>query len=302
MIALVIILYALFGFTFTLGKIVLSYATPLFVVATRMTIGGWALAGYAWYKHRMRCIPSRQDAWTMIQFMFFGIYFFYCTRSWALQYLTTTKAALLFNLSPFFTALFSYLLHKERLTWTKALGLSLGFLGMVPVLLDNPAAEASVGSLFNISIPEIAIIVAVAALSYSMLLMQRLVRHRACHPIMINAFSMSTGGVLALATSWAVQEVMVKPDQLINFVAVITLQIIVSNFLCSNLQGFLLKIYSPTFMALASFISPLSAALYGRFLLGEHMGPYFIVSFAMVVIGLAIYYQDEIRHGALSQA
>ncbi len=300
MLFLVILLYALFGFTFTLGKIVLFYASPFFVVATRMIIGGLALGAYLTWYHKIKCWPARKDFWLYVQFVFFNICIFYGARSWSLQYLTTSKAALLMNLSPFFTALLAFFFLKERLTILKALGLVIGFSGMLPVLIAQSSPEENIwGSIAYFSTPELIMIFAVACLSYSMIVMQKLVKHRGVSPILVNTICMVSGGAAMGITSIASAEKMIFGDPVL-FWSVIGMQIIVSNILCSNLQAFLLRSYSTTFLAFASFISPLCALGYGALLLNEVITWHFFASFFIVIVGLSIFYLDDIRQGKLT--
>ncbi len=299
MLILVVLLYALFGFTFTLGKIVLFYATPFFVVSTRMIIGGLLLTAFLTWHHKVRCVPARNDLWLFAQFVFFNICCFYGPRSWALQYLTTSKAALLMNLSPFFTALFAYIFLREKLTPYKALGLIIGFSGMIPVAIAQSSPEEGIwGSFAYFSVPEIVFIAGVACLSYSMIVMQKLVKHRNVNPILVNALCMIYGGIAMGAVSFGLQEKRVFGDPVL-FATVIGLQIIVSNILCSNLQAFLLRTYSTTFLAFASFISPLCALGYGWLLLNEVITWHFFASFIIVIVGLSIFYFDDIKKGKL---
>ncbi|MBY0109860.1 MAG: DMT family transporter [Candidatus Babeliaceae bacterium] len=302
MLFLVILLYALFGFTFTLGKIVLFYASPFFVVATRMMIGGLALMAYLTFFHKIKCWPHKNDFWLFAQFIFFNICAFYGSRSWALQYLTTSKAALLMNLSPFFTALLAYIFLKEKISLLKALGLFIGFSGMLPILIAQSSPEENIwGSIAFLSTPELVLICAVGCLSYSMIVMQKLVKHRNVNPILVNSISMVYGGAAMGLTSIARAEKMIFGDPVL-FWSVIGMQIIVSNILCSNLQAFLLRTYSTTFLAFASFISPLCALGYGALLLNEVITWHFFASFFIVIIGLTIFYVDDIRQGKLTQA
>lgn len=288
---LVILLYAIFGFTFTLGKIILTYASPFFSVGTRMIIGGIGLLGYIYLTKRIDCYPRKNDFYEYLQTTLFGIFIPYCLRAWALQYITTTKSALLFNFMPFFTAIFAYIFLRERMTILKAIGLFIGFFGMVPILLSHSSSEDILGSLGFISMPELATLGAVASFSYNFVIMQRLIRHKGCSPILINGLSMLCGGLLSFGTSFF-ETTWIKQNPLI-FVGLLTLQIIFSNLICSNLQASLLRHYSSTFMSFASFLSPLFAAFYGWLLLGEHITWHFAVSFVVVLIGLGFYYFDE---------
>lgn len=291
MIALVVILYALFGLSFTLGKLILAHAQPFFTVGMRMVIGSLGLICYIIARHRIQCYPAKSDFWSYVQLALFSSFIPYSLRSWSLQYLSTVKSALIFNIMPFTTALFAYFLYKEKLTKRKTLGLIIGFLGMLPVIITTTPAEG--WEFFSIlSLPELATIVAVCSLSYGMLIMQKLVKHKNCPPYLANAVHMLCGGMLALVLSSAVETNFIRGD-LTTFVIILTAQILISNIVCSNLQAYLLKHYSSTFMSFASFLSPLCASIYGWLIFGETVSWQFFISFGMVIFGLKLYYYDD---------
>ncbi|MFI5344385.1 MAG: EamA family transporter, partial [Chlamydiales bacterium] len=65
--------------------------------------------------------------------------------------------------------------------------------------------------------------------------------------------------------------------------------------ICYNLYGYLLKKYSPVFMSFAGFTTPLFTALFGWFFLNEVVTWPFYLSFFMVLTGLCIYDQDQLK-------
>lgn len=291
---LVLLLYALFGFTFTLGKVMLSYASPFFIVASRMILGGGGLLTYMYIHKHIRCAPQMKDWPYYTQIALFGIFLPYSLRAYGLQYMSSTKAAFIFTLMPFFTALFSYLFHKEKLSFRKSMGLLLGFSGMMPTLFTSDNLEKGAGSIALFSWPELAVIAAVACFGYNLIALQTLVKHRGCPAILANGISMLLGGFLAFNAS-----LLIETRWIFNsfgfFLALLALQIVISNIICLNLQANLLKHYSPTFLAFANFLTPLWAAFYGWLLLGEKLHIHYFISFVTVLIGLIVYYFDEIR-------
>jgi len=286
---LIVLLYSLFGFTFTIAKISLQYASPFFIVASRMTLGGLGIMTYIYFSKKIRCYPAKTDRYLHAQLTLFGIFLPYCARAWALQYVTTSKAALLFNLAPFFVALYSYLLFKEKLTINKFIGLLLGFFGMLPLLLSGTKLEDMVGMWGSFSFPEIALLISVASFSYSMLIMQKLIKHRDCPPLLANGLSMLTGGLMALFASYFAEPQWIKGNGY-TFIAILVFQVILSNIICSQMQAHLLKKHSATLMSLANFLTPLSAALFGWLIFGEKITWHYFVSFILVSMGLYIYY------------
>lgn len=296
MIILVVILYALFGLSFTLGKLMLFHAAPFFIIATRMIIGGIFLLGYSYARKDITSYPKKENFWLHVQTVVFGIYLFYSLRSWGLQYVTTTKAALLCNLMPFFTVLFSYTALKERFTYHHVIGLLIGFLGTIPLLLSESSYEDLAGGIGRLSWPECAILIAVAALSYSIISMQKLVKHRECSPALANGISMLFGGLMALGSSLILEDVWIKEaGNIKTLVMLMVAQIIISNLICANLHASLLRHYSVTFMSFASFLSPLCTIIYGYLWLNEKTSINFFASFFLVISGLFIYHYSDMK-------
>ena len=81
------------------------------------------------------------------------------------------------------------------------------------------------------------------------------------------------------------------PDFLLNLIAVV----LISNIVCYNLYGYLLKKYTATFVSFAGFMGPLFTALYGWILLGETVTWHFYASSIIVFIGLYFFYQEELQ-------
>ena len=78
---LVILLYSLFGFTFTLAKMSLQHASPFFIVAARMTIAGIGIMSYIYFSRTISCYPAKSDRYLHAQLTIFGIFLPYCARA-----------------------------------------------------------------------------------------------------------------------------------------------------------------------------------------------------------------------------
>ncbi len=131
---------------------------------------------------------------------------------------------------------------------------------------------------------------------YGWILLKQLVSEHQLSPLMANGMSMLVGGALALGHSFAVEEW--RPFPVTNyaiFFECTILLIIISNLICYNLYGMLLKRYSATFMSFAGFTTPLFSALFGWLLLGEIITWPFYLSFVIVLLGLLIFDQDELK-------
>lgn len=294
--ALVILLYALFGFTFTLGKLMVLHAKPLFAVGLRMLAGGTILLVWSFTRTSPRCAPSKNDFPFYIQLTIFSALLPYVLRLWALQEISIAKASLLFNTAPFFTAVFGFLFLKERLNFIQFFGLCIGFLGTIPILLTSSSVEDAFSWNF-ISIYELSIIAATASMSYGFIVTQKLVIHRKCPVFLANGIATFSAGCISLGSSFVFEANPIKTS-LKAFLFIMTIQLIISNLICSNLQASLFKKYSPTFISLAGFLSPLFASIYGYLLFGERLSWHFFASFFTTLIGIAFYSWGTRTHNA----
>lgn len=298
---LIFLLYSFFGLSFALGKITLMYASPFYIVGTRMLVSGIGLGLFSHYFQFTQYLPQKKDWPAFMQVTLFGLALPYCLRAWGLQYVSSTKAAFLFCLTPFFTALLAYSFHQERLSYQKKIGLIIGFLGMMPTLFTADLNEKLLGSVAFLSLPELALIASVAFFSYNFIALRNLVNHRKYPVAVTNAITMFFGGIICLNVSFIAEPVWIfKNPALLGVLLVV--QIIVSNLICANLQAHLLKKYSSTLMSFASLLTPLCASFFGWFLLEETLHYYYIISLILVLIGLGIFYYDELSQEApLSQ-
>jgi drug/metabolite transporter (DMT)-like permease len=313
----VIILYMLLATTFTFGKAVLCYAQPIFFIAIRMLIAGYILLGYWAVKRRSFAIAAH-DRFLFIQIILFHIYFSFILEFWGLQFVSSAKTCLLYNMAPFVTALFAYFLWQERLSFKKKIGLCIGFVGFAPVLLE--AGKEVMGVSWGISRAEIVILVAVISAAYGWIVVKQLI-NRGYKPVFINGVGMFFGGCLALITSYLVEHgprvfmpiscanrdsyqyviekavsTCIPADWLSTalFLLYTLSMILIANIGCYNLYGHLLHTYSATFLSFAGFTCPFFAALFGWFFLREALTWGFIASNILVFVGLYLFYQEEL--------
>lgn len=291
----IIVLYALFASTFSLGKVLLLYAPPIFLVGIRMTVAGLVLLAYQYFS-KGAIFKLEKKHWKLYtQIMLFTCYFPYILRFWGLKYMSSSKASLIYTLGPFMTYLFSYLFNSEKITIKKIIGLLIGFVGLLPVLVVPAPTEDITGGIGFISWPELSVILSIVCLSYGWIVVTKLINNKNYSPTMINGISMFSGGALALLTSGIFETHNAISDPLPFFSILVTI-ILVSNLICHNMYGYLLKTYTPTFLSFAGFLTPLFAAIYGRVFLKEHISLDFLISIGCVILGLIIFYRDELKH------
>ncbi len=293
----IILLQALFATSFPIGKYLMNFASPLFLSGTRMLLAGTILMTYEYYRSHVAFKLQRKHLWTFFQITFFGMYATYALRLYALRVLPVWKVSFFYNFSPFLTALYAYLLFNQKLSIKQWIGLSIGLIGMLPMLISSSPAEATMGEFFYISQYEIFLIISVSLHCYSWILIQKLVRYKNYKTSIVTGVCMASGGFISLVNSFALEGIPNVSDPA-SFCKGLLIMIFVSNILCHNIYAGLLKRYSATFMSFTSFLSPIFAAVYGWAFFQEKISWHFYVSIVIVLIGLYVFYQDELKYKA----
>ncbi|HFL8794887.1 MAG TPA: DMT family transporter [Candidatus Azosocius sp. HAIN] len=292
---LIIILYSLFASIFTLQKETLKYAEPLFLIGIRMTISGFILILHEitnknLIKIKLKHIPL------FIILSLLNIYLTNILEIWGMSYITSSKTCLIYSLSPFITAIFSYLTIKEKLSIKKKIGLIIGFIGLIPIIYTQSQEEINIGKFFILTLPEISIIGAVICNTLGWITLKKIIIKN-YSPIIANGYSMLLGGTLILIHSYTFKEMWINfPIYNINiFIFYNILTGIISNIICYNLFGHLLKKYTVTFMSFAGLMTPIFASCFGIIFHNEIITWHFYASNIIFTIGLIIYHNEELK-------
>ena len=302
---LLIVLSAFSASTYTLGKLLLNYSPPIFLISFRLIISGVAFLTYYWWRHKKFPKLIRSDYFLFIQVSFFCFYFAYIMEFWSLQYMSSAKTAFLYSLSPAIAALFSYFIFHEKMTIKKACGLALSLLGSIYVIFASGPSEGC--NLVAVSLPELAIFAAICSFSYGWVVIRKGIKKHALPIIFINGVGMLCGGIAALMTSYFLEDggCLTQPlisswfpiTELLPFLGYSALLILFGNIICYLLYGLLLQQYTATLVTFGELMTPSFAALYGWFFLGESISISFIISGVILFFGLLIVYNEEMRQG-----
>jgi drug/metabolite transporter (DMT)-like permease len=294
---LVFLTFALWSTSFTFGKIALQVSSPLFVTGVRMMIAGIALLIYL--KVRGKSLKIYRQQWFYLSLLaLFAVYLSNLFEFWGLQYLTAAKACFIYSLSPFLSAIFSYFQFKEKLTPKKCLGLFIGLVGFFPVLMAQSDFDSLVGGIAYLSWPELALIAATVFSVYGWIVLRKLGKDCQMSTPLANGYAMLFGGLLAftqsgLSESWS-------PSPVTNwwpFVEGVFFLLIISNVICYNLYGHLLKKFTATILSMAGLTTPIFAAFFGWLFLGETVGWTFFLSIGVISSGLWLVHSEELRLG-----
>lgn len=288
-----LLMHAITAANFTLGKAVVSFAQPIFSIGVRALGCGLILLSFFFWHYGKITLPWRHW-WLVLQIAFFQIYISFAFEFSVAPSMHSSKWALLYGLSPFFSALLSYLSLKEPITRLMIIGFIIGICGFIPIIIE-PSNNGTWWQIMNISIPEIMVALSVFSFSYGWVVARELMKEEEYPVIFITGVSMLVGGILLLATSpfvdcWDFPLVMdYKPFILL------TLAAIAANIFDFTMNTWLLKWHTATLLLFFMFVDPLYTSLYGWLFLGETVGLRFFISLSLISIGLYLFYKEEVR-------
>lgn len=297
MILLVVLLFAMFASLFGISKASLEYSQPFFLIGSRMFLAGIILLAHQYIWNRKQFLIRLVHLKPLFLLGFLNIYLTNVAEIWGIQHMVSAKACLIYSLSPFLAALVAYFVLRETLNSKKWVGLIIGFVGLIPIFMSQSPAEKLLGDIGGVSLAEISLLVAVLCSVYGWILLKKIISEYKFSPLMANGISMTLGGIFALLHSYFAGESWnpIPVTQMGPFIQNTLLMCLISNIVCYNLYGFLLKHYSATFMSFAGLITPFFASFFGWFFLSETITWHFFASIALFSVGLTIFYQQELK-------
>ncbi|MCH9614096.1 MAG: S-adenosylmethionine/S-adenosylhomocysteine transporter [Chlamydiia bacterium] len=302
-ILIVVFMYGLWSSVFSLGKLALDFSPPVFLTAARMLLAGILITTYMLLVKRKALKVTWKQFGSLAILGFFSIYLTNILEFWGLKHLSAAKVCFIYSLSPFFAALFSYLHFGEKINLRKMIGFGIGFLGFIPVLLMQSGAESLFSAYGFISWPELAIMGAAAASVYGWVLLRVAVKDE-ISPLTANGISMLIGGTLALGHSFMIDHwapLPVANGHMMDVAKGILIMTGISNIICYNLYGFMLKKFTATFLSFMGLLSPIFASFTAWFLLGEAPSWVIFMSTGILSSGLFIVYQAELKQGYIQK-
>lgn len=293
---LILLLFFLFANVFVLQKKSLLYAEPFFLIGIRMVIAGFLLLLFClfYFKKDIFLIKKKKHFLLYFLLSIFGIYLTNICEIWSMTVMDSSKVCLIYNLSPFVTALLSFLFLKEHLNLKKIFSLIIGFFSFIPLSLMKNTMEQAFNAWFFFSFYDISLICAVIFSVFGIIIFKQL-SNLGYSVYIINGYSMFFGGCLILLHS-LIFCFYNKLSLIYNFKYFFLftfLLCILSNLICYNLFGFLLKKYSTTFLTFFGLLTPVYTMLLGYLFLQERLSIYFIYSLCLIFIGLYLFYKSN---------
>lgn len=281
----------------------LFYVPPIFLIALRMSISGLLLLTIAYFMQGGLKIKKWSDLYLFFITMIIHIFIPFNAEFIALKDVAPSCAALMFNVSPFFTAFFSYIYFNEQMTMKKWIGFGIGIIGLLFFVGPDNFINYQCFSIYSIiALPYILLLTAVVSCSLGWIYVRMLVKKSNYSPIFINGLAMFGSGILSFPTSRYYEGPFQLPWNYISqFLILLTIIIICANIIFYNLYGYLLKKYTATFLAFAGFITPAIVAIFDWLFLGIYVGFEFFIALGILASGIYLFYQEELKQGYVQQ-
>ncbi len=291
MIYLAILEYAILASTFTIAKVAIGYADPLFLIGMRMVLASPLMFLVHRFQKNSSFKIEKKDWPAFFAVSIFHIFLPFVGEFWALQYLSSAKTAITYSLTPFIAAILSYFLLKKKISKKQSLGLTIGLLGLLPIFISPDDISFS-GEFLMISLPEIVLLLSVISASYAWFIVSKLMDkgYGISH---INGIAMLIGGILSFIAWYFFCDGAAIHGDFQAFWWWTFLLIIVANVISYNFYGWLLGHISITLMSALGFFCPLLASFYGWLFLHENLQLSHLVALLMVIVGIWLFYREE---------
>ena len=304
-ITLIFSLFALWSLAFPIGKYMLNFSTPIFLTGIRMILAGTILLIYLFLRRQAPKTLSKKQLLALTMLALLSIYFTNILELWGLSKLSASKTCFIYSLSPFIAAILSYLHFNEKITTIKYVGIGIGMIGFLPIILnENNTSNMLFFSLQTIGLPELAIVGAAFLSVYGWVILRIIVKNENVSPLFANGYSMLIGGILALLTSYFTDNwspIPIVKGSFTELAKSLIFLTLISNIICYNLYGYLLKKYTATILSLFGLMSPIFTSIHSYLLLGENISPKIILSTLVVAFGLFIVYNEELKQGYIQK-
>lgn len=292
------VLYVCFTGTMFLGSFILTRNPyPFFIAGARFFASGVILLALYAARHKrvilqqlpqLMCAPLFKYAFCLYTLSAIGF-------SWGMQYVDPVKACFVFVLTPFITALQLYYLKGEVLSSKKIVGLMVGFAAVVPIIFES--AHGSFQDIpWHMTMLGYGVFgCAVITYSYGWILNQEM--HAILHlpSLLVTGIALVIGG----GTTLLLYAIACAGDIPVMYVTEgfwwLLLLFAILTAIAYNLYSSLLKRYSATFIAFASFLEPAFGLCYGALFLAQPISTTSCISLAILGCGLYIFYQEELR-------
>ena len=272
---------ALLGINQVCIKFVNGGLGPLFQAGLRSVCAFIVVGLFAWLMRRRLSISDGSLSPGIISGVLFAFEFMLLFQ--ALDYISVSRASILFYTMPFWLTLAAhFLIQGEQLTPLKVIGLLFSLVGVVITLGFNPNTGASkgitiLGDIFSL----------LAAVGWAgIAVLARTTTLQRSSPEMQLLYQLAVSAPILLVAAWFTGDIFREPD-LITW-GVFAFQVIVVVSIGFLTWFWMLSIYPVANMAVFSFLAPVFGVFFGWLLLNEQLTLPVTISLLFISAGIAL--------------
>ena len=200
--------------------------------------------------------------------------------SWGQQYISSAESALLMAMGTFFTLIVSHFTsHDERINKLRALGVSVGFIGVLILVLWK-IIETGVGSLHG----QIAVMIAGCSYATSSIISRRLTH---LPMISTSAATMLSACVYMVPITFLLEDPLPTGIKASSIFALIYLGVVTTAF-AMTLRFFIIRANGAVFMSLVGYLVPLFGVLWSGLYFADAINLQTMLSLVCILLGIAI--------------
>lgn len=264
-------------------KIALQEVGPFMLVAFRASFASLGMLTIILFSNHQILKWEKVKPWLGF-FIIIGIInvvFPFVLISWGEQFIPSGIASVLNSTTPLFTILMvTFFLREDRLTWGKAIGLVLGFSGVV-ILFIPELRNSQIENVLGL----VAVLAASACYALSGILIKKKVHGLESELQVLLQFTFAAIVVWLLTTTF--EKPVVLPQLSLTWIALVWLGILGSS-VASYFYFRLLHSAGPTSASTVTYVPPLVGLLLGAIFLGEPLGWQSLAGGVLIVAGIML--------------
>lgn len=253
---------------------------PMALTAFRMLFGAVTAVGIGIYQKV--AWPRDRSTWNIFAVLgpaSLAIPIFFI--SWGEQTIDSAVASILNATVPLFTIVLAhFLLHDDKMTAQKVLGLLIGFAGVV-VLMSKDLTEGA----HNSVIGQLAVILASLFYAGSAVFARKLTKH--VDGVVRGAMPLITSALFMWAVAPLAEKPFLFPSLSLTWIAILWLGVLGSGIAVIMLW-YLIHEIGPTRTSLVTYLFPVGGVILGVIFLNEQLSWQLVAGTALIIVSLAV--------------
>jgi drug/metabolite transporter (DMT)-like permease len=274
-----ILLGAIWSSSFMWIKIAVQEVGPITLVAFRVLFG--LLFGIVViFIQRVQLLRSFKEWFPLLLLGITNVAIPFFLISWGEQSIDSAVAAILDATVPLFTILIAhYLLHDDKMTMPKVLGLLIGFAGVVVLMSKD------IGSSFGSVLGQLAVVLASAFYAGSAVFARKTTEDTP--GILRSAGPLVSATVVIWLATFLIEKPVEIPQLGITWVALLFLGILGSG-VAFVLAYYLIHEIGPTRTSMVTYLFPVGGVILGVIFLNEHLSWQLVLGSLLVIASLVV--------------